>query len=297
MISLSSPAAWLVLGLALLVPVKAATPADPPALETLRLMEVEGKVLIAADGSVVSAEVTTQRVAAPLREALLAKARDWHFKPVRVKGQLVQAQTSFRLVLAAKQVGEGFDVRIDGSSFGDDNNPNATLPDGVVALITGKKLSPPIYPQSLMMTGRTGSVMLAILVGADGRAEKVQVMRSLTHDFKGHLGEKTSRNTMRILEANAVAAARGWTFNVPPARATASPSERTVTVPVVYEIRYDVSQPGYWIPVHRGESRPIEWLPAERSQGIAFGGAGASRISAFDSPYQLLQPAAGTTLN
>ena len=293
---LSSPAAWLALGLALFVPAQSATPVEPPALETLRLMEVEGKVLIATDGSVVSAELSTQRVTAPLREALLAKAREWHFKPVLVKGQPVQTLTSFRLVLAATQEGEKFNVLIDGSSFGDSDDPKAILPDGVIAPITGKKLSPPRYPEGLQMTDRTGAVMLAILVSADGRAEKVQAVRSLTHDFKGHLGEKVSRSTTRILEANAVAAARQWTFNMPPERAMAGPSERTVTVPVVYTIRYDVSQPGYWIPVHRGEARPIEWLPAGRSQGLAFGGAGASRVSAFDSPFQLLKPAAGTSL-
>lgn len=293
----SIPAAWLIVGLALLVPATSAAPVQPPALETLRLMQVEGRVLIAADGTVSSAAVSTERVTPQLRDAVLAKARAWRFKPFLVHGQAVQTQTKFRLVLAAKQEAEVFDVRIDDVSFGDSDDSAAVLPDGVPAPITGKRLNPPAYPRDLQMSDRTGEVLLAILVSADGRAEKVQVVRSLAHDFKGRLGENASRHTMRVLEANAVIAARQWTFNIPAARAAAGPAERTVTVPVTYTIRYDVSQPGYWIPVHRGEFHPADWLPSRGSSGFAFGGAASGTVSALDSPYKLLQPAAGTTLD
>ncbi len=293
----SLPCAWLVLGVALLVPAKSASPADRPELETVRLMQVEGRVLIDADGSVSSAEVSTERVTPQLRDALLAKARAWRFKPFLVRGQSIQTQTKFRLVLAARQAGETFDVRIDDVNFDDPDNTAAVLPDGMLAQITGKRLNPPMYPRQLQASNRTGEVLLAILVGADGRAEKVQVVRSMAHDFEGRLGDNSARATMHVLEANAVIAARQWTFNIPPARAAASPAERTVTVPVTYILRYDVNQAGYWIPVHRGEFHPAEWLPSRGSSGFAFGGAGASTVSALDSPYKLLQPAAGTALN
>lgn len=293
----SIPVAWLIVGLALLVPATSAAPAEPPALETLRLMQVEGRVLIAADGTVSSAQVSTERVTPQLRDALLAKARAWRFKPFLVHGQAVPTQTKFRLVLAARQEGQAFDVRIDDVNFGDSQDPAAILPDGMPAFITGKRLNPPAYPKDLQMSDRTGEVLLAILVSADGRAEKVQAVRSLAHDFKGRLGDNASRHTMRVLEANAIIAARQWTFDIPPSRAAAGPAERTVMVQVAYVIRYDVSQPGYWIPVHRGEFHPAEWLPSQGSSGIAFGGAASGTVSALDSPYKLLQPAAGTTLN
>jgi TonB family protein len=288
----------MLLAAAVAVPSSAAGgPAEAVPVENLRLMEVEGQVVIGVDGSVVAAEVTTARVTPVLRDALLASARGWKFRPVTVNGVPTVARTGFRVMLAASPDGESYRVRVDGVDFSDRGSKDVVHPDGVAPAITGRRLGPPQYPQALQVQDRTGAVMLAILVGADGRAEDVQVVQSLAHDFRNHGNDKSARRTMRALEANAVGAARHWTFNVPPALASAPPAERTVMVPVVYTIRYDVSQPGYWIPVQRGPRVRVPWLPAERNSGLALGSSSGGTPSPLDSPYRLLTPLAGTTLD
>jgi hypothetical protein len=259
-------------------------------------MHIKGKLVIGVDGAVVSVDLGTDRLTPSLHDALLAKVRGWRFKPLRVKGTPVQAATGFHLVLAAVQQGEGYDVRVDGAYFGDPEDATAVLPDGTAAPITGRKLTPPKYPAELQRRGRTGKVHLAVLVRANGTVEDVQVLQSLAYDFEEQLGDDTSRSIMRSLEANAIAAARRWTFDVPPARVAAGPSERTVIVPVVYLLQYNVSLPGVWFPVRRGPERPVAWLPPERSKGLALSGRGAGSPSPLDSPYQILQPATGTLL-
>lgn len=272
-------------------------PSANAGIEAVRLMEVHGTVVIGVDGAVAAVELTTERLPAQLRDALLVQARGWRFRPITVKGKPSQAKTRFQLVLAATPDGENFRVKVDGVEFGDPTDKAAVVPDGMPAVITGKRLTPPTYPHPLLMSGRSGGVLLAILVDARGRAEKVQVLQSMAHDFDGRRGDGDARRTMKSLEANAVSAARGWTFEVPASAASAPPEQRTVLVPVIYMIRYDVSQPGYWIPVRRGPRHTADWLPPGRSEGFAMAASGSGQPMAIDSPFKMLKPVAGTTLD
>jgi hypothetical protein len=277
-----------------ITPATAAAPSLP--VESVRLMEVTGKVVIGVTGEVSGVEITSE-LKAPLRDALLAQARGWKFKPISVQGQPSVAQAAFRLVLAATKNGDDYLVRMDGIDFGDGADKTAVVPDGTPAEITGKLLSPPQYPPELMKQGHSGGVLVAILVGADGRPEQVQVVQSLAHDFTRHGSDGFARRVMKSLEYSAVAAARRWTFNVPPSLATAPPEQRTVVVPIVYIVRYDVSKPGYWIPVLRGPRNPANWLPPERTGQLAFGTGGSGAPVGVDSPYRMLTPIGGTTLH
>lgn len=292
---------WVLFWLAafgLVSPVSLAVPAANQApLDSVRLMRVEGKVAIGVDGRVQSAEVSTQRVPPVLRDALLGLARDWQFKPVSLQGKPAQVQTQFELILAARPDGDTFKVTIDWIQFGNRYDPNALLPDGMHAVITPKRLRPPTYPRDLELEGRGGGVLLALLVRADGSVEDVNVLQSLAHDFHKGQGDPAARRTMRVLEANAIRTAKGWTFYVPAQVATLEPARRTVFVPVIYTLVDNIDEAGYWVPVRRGSMRTAPWLPAERTRGLAFGAGGSGTPLSVDSPYVMLRPAAGAALN
>lgn len=284
-------------GFGLIAGVGAAAPStEAVAVESLRLMEVRGSVVIGVDGGVVDAELTTERIEPELRDSLMRAMRAWRFTPVRIQGQPTQAKTSFRMSLAARPDGDKFKVRIDGVDFGDQSEPTAIVPDGAKPPIRAKQLTPPQYPQDLMFRGVGGSVLVAILVGPDGRTERAQVVQSLIHDFGRTRGGKSAQRAMRALEANALAAVKRWSYEVPPERATAAPQDRTVVTTVVYMVDYDVNQPGYWVPVQRGERRPTEWLPPERMQSLALGASGSGAPMDIHSPFRLTSPLDTTTL-
>ena len=95
-----------------------AAPTAAVAIESVRLMEVTGKVLIGVAGEVTAVEITSE-LTPPLRDALLAQARGWKFKPIIMQGRPSAAQAAFRLVLAATEKGGEYEVRIDGIDFGD----------------------------------------------------------------------------------------------------------------------------------------------------------------------------------
>lgn len=292
---LTRAAVLLVLVALLPMPAARAVPAPSVPVEKVRLMEVRGKVVIGLAGEVAAAEITSE-LTPPLRDALLAQVRGWKFKPISVQGRPSPAATTFKLVLAATPDGDDYRVRVDGIDFGDGTDKTAVVPDGMPARITGKDLAPPSYPIDLVKQGHSGGVLLAILVGADGKPEQVHVVQSLAHDFTRHGSDGYARRVMKLLEQSSVSAAKRWRFDVPASLATASPEQRTVVVPVVFMVRYDVSKPGYWIPVLRGPRNPAGWLPPDRTEHLAFGTGGSGAPSGIDSPYRMLTPIGGTTL-
>jgi TonB family protein len=269
---------------------------EPP-IEAVRLMEVHGNVTIEVDGTVAEAEVTTTRAPEAVRNALLAKARAWRFQPVSLQGRPSRVRTSFHIVLAASREGDDYRVVIDGLTFGDPFEKGAVMPDGIHGPVAIDRIVPPQYPSDLQRQGRSGGVMLAILVGTDGRPERVQVLQSLAYDFGSGQGGKAVRRTMRILEANAMAAAKRWRFKVPAELARLGPEHRTVRVPIIYTLLYDVGQPGYWIPVQRGPRHRAEWLPAKRTDDVALAASGSGTPVGMESAFTLLAPATGTTLD
>jgi TonB family protein len=286
------------IGLGIPAPASAAAPpAHAATIESLRLMQVRGEVVIGVDGGVVSAELNTERIEPELRNSLMQTIRAWRFDPIRILGQPAQVKTAFRLSLAARPDGDKFKVRIDGVDFGDRSNTAAVLPDGAKAPIRAKLLSPPQYPKDLAFRGIGGSVLVAILVGPDGRTERAQVVQSLVHDFGKLRGDKPAQRALKTLESSALAAVKHWTYEVPPERAAAPPEDRTVVTTVVFMIDYDVNQPGYWVPVQRGERRPTEWLPPERSQGLALGASGSAAPVDIASPFRMTSPLGATTLD
>jgi outer membrane biosynthesis protein TonB len=268
--------------------------APPEAIESLMLMDVSGRIVIGADGSVES--ITTGTKLPPdLQAAVESRVRGWRFAPVRIGAEPRRAETAFGLVLGAVKNEGGYGVRVDGTSFGDPADQSATLPDGVPQPIVPLGMDPPGYPSEMLAQQRTGRVLVAILVSPDGRVEQAKALQSLIFDRDRSHNDPGARGALRDFEQNAVAATRKWTFKVPPSIATLGPEARTVTTTVEYTLRPGTAADGRWLAVRRGPRRAIDWMPAsQRDAGPTLGTRGATQVSALASPYTLVQPASGT---
>lgn len=284
--------------LAMLVPAGAPQGAAPQAesLESLMLMHVDGKVTIEPDGRIGDLSFDT-KFDEVLRSALEAKMRAWRFKPVLIGAQARRAQTQFRVMLAAERDGGQYQVHVDGTRFGPVQTPAAIaaaiVPDGVAPPITAKQMTPPKYPMNQMMAGNIGSVHLVIRVSPDGRAADVAATQSLVFDIDGRETQAGARRNIRVFEDAAIAAARRWTFNVPPGGATRSAGEMTVSTDVEYQIRYDTGVAGQWVPVRRAPKRPIAWLSRDQAEDTGVGMTAAGQVAGVASPYQLAAPVTG----
>lgn len=268
------------------------SPGDVPGpLEHLVLMHVTGTILIEPDGHVGDIKFTSTFDPA-VRTSLEAKMRDWKFAPIRVGGVARRAETAFEVRLAAKKVGDGYVVRMDGTNF-DAVAKDAVVPDGVPVPITPRRMAAPSYPEELMMSGKTGRIRLVILVAPDGHVQDVVAAQSLAFDFKGREPESSARKTIRVFEHNAIIAARRWTFNVPPGNAARGPEAMTVSTDVEYVIKYDTGVAGQWVPVQRAPSRNIDWLSRDRAEAAVSGGGSAGTVAGLESPYRLVTPVNG----
>lgn len=263
----------------------------PGPLAHLVLMHVTGTIVIEPDGQVGNVSFSSNFDPA-VRAGLEAKMHDWKFAPIRVGGVARRAETGFEVRLAGEKAGDGYVVRMDGTSF-DGIAKNAVLPDGVPAPITARRMAPPSYPQDLMMSGKTGRVRLVIRVAADGHVEDVVAAQSLAFDFRGREPESSARKSIRVFERNAIIAARRWTFNVPPGTAERGAEAMTVATDVEYVLKYDTSVAGQWVPVQRAPSRTIGWLPRDRADSAVSNAGSAGTVAGLESPYRLLTPVNG----
>ena len=224
----------------------------------------------------------------------LAPAMPTHAGGAKVPVESVK--TRFRAVLGAVPDGAQFRVHIEGVRFGDRDAKDAVQLDNVPERMTLRPMAPIWYPPDLRGRGRSGGVLLAVLVAPDGNVEKVEAVQSLVHDIPGTLEDATAVRTMKQLQVIALRAARGWKFNVPKSLVALGPELRSVLIRLDFSPEFDVSQAGYWVPVKRGPRRPISWLPPERGEELALAASGPSQPVAVDSPFRLIRPATGTAL-
>lgn len=286
------PLPALAIGLALAAAPLAAAPPEPELRPTL-LLTASGSLVVEADGSASEVAVDTP-LSAALHPALVATLSKLRFRPVRVGGQLVRASTGYAVTLAGEPLAQGLRVKIDSITFGPVKGSQAVRADGAVEEIEGRQLGPPGYPHSLEVAGIMGEVRLAILVGADGRAEDVGLVRSML--FGQQFRKGVALKALDLLEKTSVQAARAWTFKVAPGYGAHSASERTVLTQVDYVLGpggLDVRKEGQWLPVLDAPAHAIAWVPAEISGRLAEASPGQGSLAGAGS-IQLTRPASGT---
>lgn len=282
-----------VLGLALLLAPTQVLAGPSDALEEVSVLTLDGRIVIEPDGVVSDVTVETKLTPA-LAEVVKRHVAGWRFRPVLVDGVAKRASTALRLGLAG--AGEGGELRIwvDSVSFPDYRKPTALRPDGELEPITGRVLRPPGYPPGLQQRGMMGTVLLAIRVTPEGKVGDVVAVQSMAYLFNKPAG--LNPRALEVLEANAINAARRWSFNVPNA-ASRTPGQLTVTVPVQYDLGYVLEAPGQWLRVKRTAKRPIGWLPPKPGGiGLGVANSSGSSLTPYGEGPTLLQDVAGTTL-
>jgi hypothetical protein len=247
--------------------------ANSSALERVITMPVDGSILISPQGQVAEFQSNTP-LSEALREKLDRNVLQWRFKATG-DNPLVGTRVELRVVLAATQDDDGYSVKIENVLFPGKADPKATASEPAPA-ITGKLLQAPKFPGNLQRASVSGTVLLAILVGADGLTERVVPVQSMLFDVSGR--DKVLTKAIQEFEKSAVAAAKRWTYNVAPARGALPASARTVMVPVAFTLDVDDSPaPGIWQTVVRAPKQPIEWMqdvPGVQHIGVSDVGAG-----------------------
>lgn len=237
-----------------------------PELESVVIMRVDGHLLLDPNGGVVSYLVST-KVTDELRSMLELAIGKWTFEPVLIDGVPREIRTEMRVMLAARPVEGGYRIDVDNVLFPGTEGVLADQAKAVEGSMSGRKLSPPYYPQELAAANVRGTVLLAIMISADGKAEQVAVTQSMLVDVRGH--PRLMKQALRAFEVASVFAAKGWDFNITPERARMPGADRTVIVPVVFggsdrkpgEVEVD----GKWHTFIRGPKRPISWQQQDPS--------------------------------
>lgn len=295
-LTLSLLSLLLASGIAASVAAEVAPP--PQVLESVVVMRVDSSITLDPQGKVADLAIRTKLPEA-LRDTLDRTVRNWQFKPVLIAGTPRQVRADMRVTLAAEPVGQGYRITIDNVLFPGTEGVKADQAALSAPMISPGKLSPPIYPAGLNRANVKGTVLLAIRVGADGRAEQVQATQSMLYDVRGR--DKVLAEAIHIFEKSALAAAKRWTFNISPERGRLSAAERTVTVPVAY-LGYDGPKPeaeaaGEWRAVVRVPKRAIEWLPAEkRLQQAGVSDLAAGEMIPLASAIEFSAPVLGSQL-
>ena len=245
-----------------------------PDLESVVVLRVDGTLVLSPKGEVVDYVIST-KLSDELRRRLRLAVGTWTFKPVLIDGVAREVRTDMRVMLAARPVADSYRIDVDNVLF---TGKGGIVPDNAKppeAAIRGRSLSLPVYPQGLAAANVRGTVLLAIRVSPEGRAEEVAVTQSMLVDVRGR--PQLMKQALRAFEWASTNAAKGWTFNIPPALARRPGAERTVTVPVVFVGRnqgptgFDAD--GQWHTFVRGPMRPIRWQPIR---------AGAQRVGVTD---------------
>ncbi len=260
------------------------------------VMRVDSSITLDPDGSLAEFTIAND-LPSTLRKTLEKEVRQWHFKPVLVAGEARRVRTDMRVILAARETGEGFRIKIDNVLFPGKDGVN---PDAAVAKappMSGKSLSPPRYPIGLARANVRGMVLLTVRVGAEGQAEAVVATQSMVYDVRGR--PDVLATALEQFEKAAVAAAQRWKFTISAERAALPASERTVSVPVEYlgDGRRTETVSGVWRTVVRVPRREVEWLRKEQGiQWVGVSDLSAGEMMPLASAFGFSTPVVGNQL-
>lgn len=263
--------AWL---LALCLPLAAAASADEGAGKQLVTMRLAGTLTVDTDGRVDDYQIRT-KMPAPVKELLDKVIPAWRFEPVLVDGKVVRAQAPMRIVVAATEEGKGYRLRVDNVLFRANTREEyaaeaqAQAKQGI--RISGKRMAPPRYPETLMMAGIEGIVLLAVRVAPDGQVADAIVTQSSLLNAAGLRTSDLDR-LRGVMERSALAAARAWRFSIDLQPDTQMFEGKTVRVPVHYMLNNNKQKQedftGSWRREYRSPLRTAPWLAKETGEEV-----------------------------
>jgi hypothetical protein len=304
----------VLLGLLLAISSGQVTPAiaaTPVVGESVLTMRVDGELTIGTEGQVLSYKIRSKL--APTLQAMLDKSIPrWQLTPVRQGGKPVNAKTPMRITLAATQIPQGYEVRIDNVVFtpiskedyeakiaaarairegGEAITVGDAPPSQPVVFDSKRMLSPPRYPVGLMRAGVSGAVLLHLRLNPDGTVADVVASQSSLFDIKGASG--ILDKARGLLEKESIRAARSWSWHVDAAHPELlTADDLTVRVPIAFRMDSPGKQgddnTAVWRQEFRGPNLPVPWLlgkPGEQVVGVSDLNNG-EQVSG-SSPFQL----------
>jgi TonB family C-terminal domain len=250
-------------------------------------MRVDGEITVGQNGGVLDYRITTP--IKPEMQKLLDKAvRNWTFHPVIVDGKPVIAKNNMRITLAAREAGRGYAVSVDNVTFrgmspespGGQGKPSAEQGGSVV--ITARSMKPGGYPSGMARAGVEGAVLLYVRVSPNGNTEDVIAVQSSLYNVRGR--PDVLDKARKLLEENAIAAAKRWEFNVTVTKPDPTPADMTVTVPYGYVMGHNANREdaGQWRVELRSERAVVPWLLDTRTDTRTAQDIGVSDLDSDD---------------
>jgi TonB family protein len=258
--------------------------------ESVMTMRVDGDLLIDSQGRVTEYSLRTA-LDPSLRQMLDKAVPAWRLEPVTQGGRPVNAKTPMRIILAAREVPAGYEVRIDNVVFApitpeDHAAAKASLlaarergeSIGLAgeqprepAFITHQKMQPPRYPKGLMIAGVEGTVLLSLRLNPDGTVAEVAASQSSLLNVKGR--SSVLDKARALLEQESMRAAAQWRYAVAAAHPELLDAEDlTLRVPIEFRMGRDDGKvgalDGAWRLEFRGPNLPAPWLQGKASEQI-----------------------------
>lgn len=267
--------------------------------EAVVLMQVEGDLVIDADGSVVDWKIETS-LDENLKQVLDRSVARWRFHPVLVEGRPSRVRSRMRVSLAATQLASGFQVKVDNVVFLDQPSEDVLTKPVETEAVTflARSMPPPGYPIGLMRAGVGGRVLLALRFGEDGKVREVTAVQSMMFDIKGK--EEIMSRALGLFEKAAVDGAKRWSVKIEarrPGPLDADDLTAFTTVEFVPARGRENDPAGQWHTVTRAPRREIPWRKAvegEQRPGVADVHAG--EMLPLAETLQFAKPVVGNAL-
>lgn len=264
-------------------------------LESIKTMRVDAWIAVDQQGQLTELTFVTQ-LPGNLREILETTVRKWRFQPTGAGGAPQSARDKMRITLAAREVGESYQVKVDNVTFRTGREAKPSSFENASARITVKSMRAPRYPAGVAIAGVQGVVLLGLQIGGDGRVGNVIAVQSSLLDVKGRvsvLGE-----ALRQFEEAAVKRARMWRFDVVAKTERLAAADMTAIVPVVFVFRRNEDVlPGVWRTEVRNRPRELTWIEeTSETQKIGVSDVAAGEVLSTASTIRLESDVVGTVL-
>lgn len=217
---------------------------------------VAGTIDIRADGSVAGHALdNAAQLADSVVDAVASAINGWRFEPVKLTEGKDLARTNMSLRLVARPIGDdALALQISSARFG---SPASN------EFVTGKRLTPPVYPSEAAYSGVGGTVYLVLKVNRDGRVDDL-----IAEQVNLHVAAPADEMVewREMLAEAALRAAKRWRFNTPSEGEEIDKPYWSARVPVdFYAPGRAVPKPQDWQAYVPGPTQPIPWDTGESS--------------------------------
>lgn len=280
--------AWIVAALFLCPAVAGAAKRSEILKQVESSMLVTGMIETRVDGTVGSTTIDKpEKLPAGVVDFVQQQVAAWKFEPVVIDGKARPARSPMSVRLVAKRLDdENYSIGIRNANF------DGTMPKEGETL-TGIKMTPPSYPQSVAMSGASGVVYVVVKVGKDGRVSDA-IVEQVNLKTVGLESEMAAWR--KSLSNAALQGTRKWTFATPTKGELADDEFWSARVPVAFHMdkRFNTAY-GKWEMYIPGIRQTIPWSDEDRPgfspDGLADGGV--YMLGKNDGP-KLLTPLDGT---